>query len=117
MSIPKCWLVISLQSSSSILLFLNVTKLFAYDTNSNVSFNTFIGVLLLQCTGLILYKLVLVAKRNKRLIACFIAMCPREVAEDDLELFEMATADRGDESESEDDGSEGDNMIDSLPSY
>ena len=98
------------------LTFLNVTKLFAYDTNSNVSFNTFIGVLLLQFTGLILYKLVLVAKRNKRLIACFNAMCPREAAEDDLELFEMATADRGDESDSDDDGSEGDNMIDSLPS-
>ena len=98
------------------LTFLNVTKLFAYNTNFNVSFNTFIGISLLQFTGLILYKLVLVAKWNKRLIACFNAMCPREAVEDDLELFEMAIAGRGDESDSGDDGSEGDNMIDSLPS-
>ena len=82
------------------LALLNLTKLFANDTNSEVSFNVLTGISLLQFTGLVVYKLVSIAKRNKRVMALFISKCQRE-AEDDIELTEMTAAERETESDSD----------------
>ena len=83
------------------LALLNLTKLFANDTNSEVSFNILTGISLLQFTGLVVYKLVSIAKHNKRVTALFISKCQREAAEDDIELTEMAAAERETESDSD----------------
>ena len=93
------------------LALLNLTKLFANDTNSDVSFNTLTGISLLQFTGLLFYKLVAVVKRNRRVIKLLMLNCHRDVAEDDLELFEMAPAERESESESDEEGSLGEDII------
>ena len=53
------------------LAYLNLTKLFANDTIMEVSFNTLTGISLLQFIGLVLYKLVSIAKRNNRVMAFF----------------------------------------------
>ena len=88
------------------LALLNLTKLVANDTNSDVSFNTFTGISLLQFTGLLFYKLVAFVKRNRRVIEWLMFSRHREVSEDDWKLFKMARAER--ESESESDVKKGD---------
>ena len=97
------------------LALLNLTKLFVNDTNSVVAFNTFTGISLLQFTGLVVYKLVSIVKRNRRITEFVMLNCHREVAEDDWELFEMATAER--EIESESDEEDFNLHINSLPTY
>ena len=87
------------------LAYLNLTKLFANDTNMEVSFNTLTGISLLQFVGLVLYKLVSFAKRNRRVKS--------ESAEYDLELFER----RKIESESDEEEHLVDDDMDNLPTY
>ena len=99
------------------LALLNLTILFVNDTNSEVSFNTFSAVSLIQFTGLVFYKLVLALKCNRRVINFLLLKCHREEAEDDWELFEMADAVREVESESDEEENLGDNTINSLPTY
>ena len=97
------------------LALLNLTQLFANDTNS-VSFNILTGISLLQFNGLVLHKLASIAKRNRRVMAIFPSLRQRETAEDDdLELFQMAAADREihSDSDEEDNFGEGDN----IPTY
>ena len=60
------------------LAYLNLTKLFANDTIMGVSFYTLTGISLLQFMGLVSYKLVSIAKRNKRVMAFFISKRQRE---------------------------------------
>ena len=95
-------------------MFLNIIKLFAGGISSELSFNTLTGISLLQFTGLVLYKLFLIAKHYKRVI---ITKCQRESSEDELEHFEMAAAET--EIESESDGEEqlgnDDNMDSHVP--
>ena len=99
------------------LTYLNLSKLFANDTNSAVVFNTLTGISLLQFIGLVSYKLVSIAKRNRRVMTFLISKCQKEAAEDDLELFELAEVDREIESDSDEEENLEDGDIDNLPTY
>ena len=83
---------------------LNLSKLFAYDTSSDVLFNTFTGISLLQFTGLVLYKVVTIAKHNRRVMTFFTSQRHRQAAEDDLEHIELAEVDSVIESDSNEEG-------------
>ena len=99
------------------LTFLSLTRLFSYDTTFvKVSFNTLTGIALLQFMGLILYRLVLIAKRNRRMMAFFTFKRQEETSEDDMELFEMAEFERGIESDSDEDENIGNGDM-NLPTY
>ena len=93
---------------------LNLTKLFFVGTNSEVFFTTFTGISLLQFTGLVLYKMVLLAKRNKGFL---ISKCRREVAEDEVEDFELAEVEKESESDSNDEEQYRDDDMDNLPNH
>jgi hypothetical protein len=95
------------------LAYLNLTKLFANDTIMEVSFNTLTGISLLQFIGLVLYKLVSIAKRNNRVMAFFISKRQRERSENDLELFER----REMKSDSDEEELLSDDDMENLPTY
>ena len=97
------------------LALLNLTKLFVDDTHSELSFNIITGISLLQFIGLVVYKLVSLAKHNRRVMTFFISKRERAY-QDDVELFEMASAEREIESESDEEESlEDDDM--NNPTY
>ena len=95
------------------LAYLNLTKLFANDTVMEVSFNTLTGISLLQFMGLLLYKLVSIAKCNKRVMAFVISKCQRDRFGNDLELFER----REIESDSDEEELLSDDDMENLPTY
>ena len=97
------------------LALLNLTKLFVDDTHSELSFNILTGISLLQFIGLVVYKLVSLAKHNRRVMTFFISKRERAY-QDDVELFEKASAEREIESESDEEESlEDDDM--NNPTY
>ena len=76
------------------LALLNLTNLYTNYRNSEILFNTLTGLSLVQFTGLVVYKLVSIAKHNRRVRAFIIAKFQRERAEEGMELFEIAAAER-----------------------
>ena len=100
------------------LSFLNLTKLFVNNTNSEVLFTTFTGISLLQFIGLVLHKLVSLAKRNKKGIFFLISKCWRGPTEGEVDHFAMTSTEKEMESESNDEEEMlKDDDTDNFPNY
>ena len=88
----------------------SITQLYTNGTNAEASFNILTGVSLPQFAGIILS----IAKRSKILRTLFVSKYRRQSSED-MELFEMAAADR--EIESECDEESNIESLNSLSTY
>ena len=80
----------------------------------SITLNCLIGLAFAQFVGLILFKVLVIIKRSKRVMSCLRREQP---AYDDWELYEQAALQREMESESEREESEESGSIDSLPTY
>ena len=80
----------------------------------SITLNCLIGLAFAQFVGLILFKVLVIIKRSKRVMSCLRRGQP---AYDDWELYEQAALQREMESESEREESEESGSIDSLPTY
>ena len=80
----------------------------------SIASNCLIGLAFAQFIGLIIFKVLVIIKRNERVMSCLRRGQP---AYDDWELYEQAALQREMESESEGEESEESGSIESLPTY
>ena len=82
--------------------------------NFSLALNCFFGLAIAQFIGLILFKVLVIIKRSKRVMSYLHRGQP---ADDDWELYEQAALQREMESEDEGEESEESGSIESLPTY
>ena len=103
------------------LILLSVTNFFTTITRENtaIAANTLIGVAITQFLGLILFKIYTILKVHSRKITCLSAWMYRRLdAEDDWDLYELATQGRDLESDENATGqSDESGSMESLPTY
>ena len=114
--IVYCNIIVAMFNAS---FFMNLALLgLSYSTrsgeNRDAAAYILIGMAFTQFFGLILFKVITILKKSKKVMAC---LHKRRPAEDDWELYEQAALLREMESDTEEEDSDGSGSIESLPTY